>query len=371
MSIISVGAELLNGDVLDTNSTFLARELTYAGAKVRRVTEVDDTLEEIRDELVREGTRSNIIITTGGLGPTSDDKTREAIAQTVGVPLEERSESLERLVAYLERRGRALNETNRRQARFPQGATILPNGYGTADAFITDYGATAIISLPGPPKELEPLFREAVLPWLIRRFPGIVRAPRRYLRCFGLSEAHVGAQLEQAGLPAAIDIAYRPQFPEILLSFFVTDGGIPLAEQEQLLEEAEHRAREVLGEAHIISSDPEERLPEAVAKLLKSKQVTLAAAESCSGGLFAHRLVSLAGSSEFFLASLVTYSNEAKEVFAGVKPSLIEHYGAVSEQTAIAMARGARFRIGADLAISITGIAGPDGGSDEKPVGTV
>lgn len=374
LSLLAIGNELVHGKIVDTNSAAIAQAADAAGLRIRRVVLCGDSGPEILAELKTAIADSSVVITTGGLGPTSDDLTRETLAEAAGVQLIENSEALAKLVAWSEKRKRPLNDNNKKQAFFPEGAERIINPVGTADAFITTLRdpsgrAVPVISLPGVPREMKTLLAEAVLPWIAARYPAPPQSPAVTFRCFGLSESHLGSVIDGLKLPATIEVAYRPQFPEILISL-THRGNEPLVERTAALSSLRTTVGAAIGEEFIFSESASETMPEVVSQLLAERGITLAAGESCSGGLLAHRLVSLPGASRYFLGSAVTYSNDAKTVLLGVHEAQVQEYGAVSAAVAIEMARGARVRLGAGIAVSVTGIAGPDGGSEEKPVGT-
>ncbi len=375
VSYIAIGSELLSGAVTDSNSSYLAKETSALGFQTERVSLVDDIQDVIVGEIEAAVNSSDVVFTTGGLGPTSDDCTRQAVAQAAGVELQQSEESVERLKQYASSRGRALNANSLLQALFPKGAEILINEVGTADAFITliqndDLEQIPVISLPGPPSELRHVFGKSVRPYLEQRF-GVAPSPQLYLRCFGLSESHVGTLIDSLKLPEGVSVAYRPTFPELLLTLSLTPAHSSAKDGKEKLRAASSLIEQILGAEFIFARESPTRLSQVVANLLREKGLRLSAAESCTGGMLSEQLVAVPGASSFLLSSLVTYSNSAKEVFLGVKPALLEAKGAVSEEVAKAMAYGAKNRIGADIAVSTTGIAGPDGGSEEKPVGTL
>jgi nicotinamide-nucleotide amidase len=375
VTLIAIGSELLSGQVLDTNSAFLARELTALGFRTIRIAVIDDIQSQMVDEIRTALCDSDLVLTTGGLGPTSDDCTRHAVAEAASLELSTSEDAVARLTAHAERRGRPLNKASFRQALFPRGAEILINTVGTADAFITDILSrnsvkVPVVSLPGPPRELTHVFAEQVSPRLQTRF-SIRTAATLCFRCFGLSESHVGSVVDTLTLPESVRVAYRPHFPELLITLSLNPADAEHTDGANYLEQAFSMIAAGIGPEFIFTRDANQHLADALAALLRERGLRLATAESCTGGLLAHKLVSSPGASDYFLASIVSYSNSAKEVFLGVKPSLLEAVGAVSEETARAMAYGVKNRIGADIAVSITGVAGPDGGSEEKPVGTV
>lgn len=373
-TLLAIGNELVFGKIVDTNSAAIAQATYAEGLRMRRVVLCSDSCAEIVAELKRAAEDSSLIITTGGLGPTSDDLTREALAEASGTTLVESAAALAKLVAWAAQRKRPLNENNKKQALFPMGAERIENTVGTADAFVTNLRNLAgtevpVISLPGVPREMKHLLAEAVLPWIRARFPLPIQAPSISFRCFGLSESHLGSVIDGLTLPESIEVAYRPQFPEILISL-THRGSQSVAVRTTELSSLRESVGAAIGEEFIFSDTADKTMPEVVSALLQTQQITFAVGESCSGGLLAHRLISLAGASAYFLGSAVTYSNDAKTTLLGVHGAQIEEYGAVSSQVAREMARGARIRFGASIAVSITGIAGPDGGSPEKPVGT-
>ena len=263
-----------------------------------------------------------------------------------------------------------MNENNLRQVQFPKGAEIITNRIGTADSFVTMIGNTPVISLPGVPIETQTIFSEQLVAWLQSRFPSDEGgAPSFYWRCFGCSESYLGRQIESCSIAPEIEVSYRPMFPEILLTFTHRRAASKEDKQKELTLIQPVLAA-AIGDDFIVSREEHVTLPEALLSILKDRKLTLAVAESCSGGLIAHLLTSHEGASEVFLSSVVSYSNESKSIFLGVRPAMLKRYGAVSHEIAVEMARGAKYKTGADIAVSITGIAGPGGGTEEKPVGT-
>ena len=359
------------GYVLNTHQQWLCRELSDRGYIVSRQTAVNDTATDIQ-EAVREAlARADVIITTGGLGPTSDDRTRDMIANLLQRVLREEPEVLRRIEAFFGRRKRPMPASTRLQALVPEGATLLQNEYGTAPGLAIEFpnagGSGLLLMLPGPPRELRPMFLNQVLPMLAQRFgapPGFCCC---VLRTVGIGESFLEERIapELAALMArGLDVGYCARVGEVDLRF------IARAEQaESLVQEAEQIARKHL-RGFIYGRDPE-ALDAVVVRLLTEKKKSLALAESCTGGYIANRITNIPGASAVFRAGLVTYSNEAKENFLGVRSETLREHGAVSEAVAREMAEGARARTGVDYAISVTGIAGPGGGSDVKPVGTV
>ncbi|HKX31907.1 MAG TPA: competence/damage-inducible protein A [Blastocatellia bacterium] len=365
--IIAIGSEMLTPFRLDTNSLWLTERLNAIGVEVKLKTVVGDDdarLEEtIRDSL----RRSEIVISTGGLGPTEDDITRKIFARVLKRHLVLHDEILDQIKARFARRGVPMPEINSRQALVISGAEILENQNGTAPGMLIQEGTCTVVLLPGPPREMKPIFDSAVLPRLKERAgEGVLR--RRCLSIFGLTESRTDE--------LAAPIYTRYQNPSTTILF--KDGQIELhlsaqarqaEEAERLLDELTGQLDEVLGE--YVFSRREETMEEVVGQLLRSNHYTLAAAESCTGGLLSGRITEVPGSSDYFLESVVSYSNESKIKLLGVPDNLIVQHGAVSDEVAGAMAEGIRRLARSTFGIGITGIAGPGGGSAEKPVGLV
>ena len=365
--IIAVGSELLTPDRLDTNSLFLTAELNAIGIEVLRKTVVGDNRDLLSEAFRDALNRVPLIISCGGLGPTEDDLTRETVADLLGRKLRRNDAILRYIEGRFRSMGREMPEVNVRQAMVPEGAEILENPRGTAPGLWLEDGGRAVVLLPGPPRELKPLFREQVLPRLERRASG-VRMHSRELRVTGLGESHV----EQRILPI-----YK-RFPEVQTTILAAPGETQI--HLRFWTEDAARAKKTLDEivqgfeialADRIFSQDGRALEEVVAEQLTLNNATIAAAESCTGGLLAQRLTSIAGSSSYFLGGVVCYSNELKTAWADVPAEMIAAKGAVSPEVAVALAEGIRRRVGSTLGVGITGIAGPGGGSDEKPVGTV
>jgi nicotinamide-nucleotide amidase len=365
--IIAVGSELLTPDRLDTNSLFLTEELNAIGIEVLRKTVVGDNRELLAEAFRDALNRVPLIISSGGLGPTEDDLTRETVADLLGRKLRRNDEILRHIEGRFRSMGREMPEVNVRQAMVPEGAEILENPRGTAPGLWLEDGGRAVVLLPGPPRELKPLFREQVLPRLERRVSG-VRMHSRELRVTGLGESHVEQRIQ----------AIYKRFPEVQTTILAAPGETQI--HLRFWTEDAARAKKTLDEivqgfeialADRIFSQDGRALEEVVAEQLTLNNATIAAAESCTGGLLAQRLTSIAGSSSYFLGGVVCYSNELKTAWADVPSEMIAAKGAVSPEVAVALAEGIRRRVGSTLGVGITGIAGPGGGSDEKPVGTV
>ena len=365
--IIAIGSEMLTPFRLDTNSLWLTERLNAMGIEVRLKTVVGDD-ESRLEETVRDAMkRSEIVISTGGLGPTEDDITRKIFSRVMKRQLVLEDAILEKIRARFARRNMPMPEINARQALVINGAKILENNNGTAPGMLITEGKCTVALLPGPPREMKPIFDASVAPVLKQR-AGDLLIMRRTLSIFGLTESATDE------LAAPIYTQYKNPSTTILFK----DGQIELhltaqarneTETAKLLDELGGRLDEVLGE--YVFSRSNETLEEVVGKLLKLRGYTLATAESCTGGLLAGRITEVPGSSEYFIEGVVSYSNEAKIDLLGVPKKLIETHGAVSEQVAGAMAAGIRKRAGSTFGISVTGVAGPGGGSAEKPVGLV
>jgi competence/damage-inducible protein CinA-like protein len=365
--IIAIGSEMLTPFRLDTNSLWLTERLNSMGVEVKLKTVVGDD-ESRLEETVRDAMkRSEIVIATGGLGPTEDDITRKIFARVLKRRLILEDAILEKLRARFARRNMAMPEINARQALVIHGAQILENNNGTAPGMLITEGNRTIVLLPGPPREMKPIFDALVAPVLKQR-AGDMLIARRTLSIFGLGESAVDE------LAAPIYTKYQNPSTTILFK----DGQIELHltaqarnenETVKLLDDLAGRLDEVLGE--YIFSRNNETLEEVVGQSLKMRGYTLATAESCTGGLLAGRITDVPGSSEYFLEGVVSYSNEAKIDLLGVPKKLIATHGAVSEQVAGAMAAGIRKRAGSTFGVGVTGVAGPGGGSPEKPVGLV
>ncbi len=365
--IIAVGSELLTPDRLDTNSLYLTEQLNSVGIEVVRKTVVGDN-ESLLREVFREAMgRVELIISSGGLGPTQDDLTRETVADLLGRRLRRDEKIVQHIQGRFRSLGREMPELNIRQAMVPEGAEVLENPRGTAPGLWIEDSGHFIALLPGPPRELKPLFREQVLPRLERRVSG-VRLFQRQLRVTGLGESHV----EQRILPiysryadVTTTILSAPGEIQIHLRMWTADA----AQAKKTLDEIVQGFEIALTDR--IYSEDGRSLEEVVAHELTANGATISAAESCTGGLLAQRLTSVAGSSSYFLGGVVCYSNELKTTWADVRPEMILSKGAVSSEVAVALAEGIRRRVGSTIGVGITGIAGPGGGTEEKPVGTV
>lgn len=365
--IIAVGSELLTPDRLDTNSLFLTEELNKLGIEVLRKTIVGDNRELLAAAFREALNRVSLVISSGGLGPTEDDLTRETVAELLGRRLQQSEEVVRAIEARFRSFKRDMPAVNLRQAMVPEGAQVLNNPRGTAPGLWLENAGRMIALLPGPPSELRPLFREEVLPRLQPRVSG-VRMIKRELRVTGLGESHVEERIRPIYMrykDVNTTILASPGEIQIHLRMWTDD----FLHADAALDEMVRSFELALGDR--IYAHSAESLEQVVAALLTDNRATIAAAESCTGGLLAERLTRIPGSSSYFLGGVVCYSNELKTAWADVSADLIAKKGAVSSEVAIALAEGIRRRAGSMLGVGITGVAGPGGGSEEKPVGTV
>ena len=365
--IIAVGSEMLTPDRLDTNSLFLTEELNKLGIEVVRKSVVGDNREYLSEAFKGALDRVELVIASGGLGPTEDDLTRETVAELLGRKLVRNEEIFRYIEGRFRQLGREMPAVNVRQAMVPERAEVLQNPRGSAPGLWIDVDGRVVVLLPGPPRELKPMFQEQALPRLQTR-AGAVRMFKRELRVAGMGES-------------AVEQLIRPiytRYSDVNTTILAAPGEIQL--HLRAWTDDAHHAKKTLDEMvqgfeialtdRIFSQDGSP-LEEVVAQLLTMNSATIATAESCTGGLLAQRLTSIAGSSSYFLGGVVSYSNERKTAWADVPPELIAAKGAVSAEVAVALAEGIRRRVGSTLGVGVTGIAGPGGGTEEKPVGTV
>jgi nicotinamide-nucleotide amidase len=365
-AVLCIGTELTRGELLNSNATWLAESLTRIGLEVTAIDCVDDDRGRIEAYLRRLSAEHRVLVCTGGLGPTTDDITTECAAKVAGVELVRDQASLEHIKELLRRYGRPeLAASNAKQADFPAGARILPNPNGTAPGFGVKLGNCAAYFMPGVPREMKGIFDESITPDLA----ALITEARHQvvLRCFGLPESEVNDRLAGVEAQHGVIIGYRASLPEIEVKVLASASS-----REAALDVAQRAAADVrarLGD--FVYGEGFGSLPEHVGGLLSEGGLTVAIAESCTGGLAAELLTRIPGSSRYFLGGVVAYANAVKTALLGVPAELIAAHGAVSAEVARAMAEGVRQRLGADLGLAFTGIAGPDGGTAEKPVGLV
>lgn len=372
--IVTIGDELLDGDRTDTNARWIARFLADRGLSTVRILSVGDdpsaiaaAVSEGLATLRWESPGAALLLTTGGLGPTRDDRTRDAVSELFGRPLREDPDVRERIRERFRQMGReGLPETNRRVTRVPEGATVLPNSVGTAPGLVLEESGVRVVLLPGVPAEMRHLADDRLAPLLAEWFPGRLDPPvRRVVHTTGIPESELAARLEEREeVWAGVNLAYRPSVRGVELAFSARgpDAGAQLDRVIGALEP-------VLAPWRIDESDGD--AAGAVLRAFREREWTLAIAESCTGGLMGARLTAVPGSSDVFLGGVVAYADRAKTELLGVPTDVIREHGAVSDAAARAMADGARDRFGSDWAVSVTGVAGPGGGTPDKPVGTV
>lgn len=378
VEVLNIGTELLLGNVLNSHAAYLGRKLTQLGATITRQVCVNDTGHDIVDALKDAIARADLVITTGGLGPTSDDITRNIIAEHFDLKMKLDEKALQNIEVRFKRRGGVVPETTKVQAYVPEISTVLYNANGTAPGLMIPLGKIPklkqapckwIVMLPGPPREMHPMFDLQVYPWLQDEFKSVLPViDCRVLKVAGKGESFIAEKIEPvlADLKG-LEIGYCARPNEVDVRLFV--NGSNRDEVFKLADVAEKRTREVIG--NDIFGSGNETLEEVIVKLLQAKHQTVATAESCTGGFLSSRITNVAGSSNVFRKGFVVYSNDAKSAMLGVPGHLIVEHGAVSEPVARSLAECAIHKAEADYAIGITGIAGPTGGSDDKPVGTV
>ena len=365
-AILSTGDELTTGKVIDTNSAFIADRLFSMGIKVAAVLKVGDDREALLWAMREAADLGEIIIGTGGLGPTEDDLTSEVVAEFLGCPLVQNEEIAAALRKRFEARRIPWTANNLKQALFPQGAEILPNPVGTAPGFRVSFGENKTLSwLSGVPQEMTAMFDQTVMPWIVAMRGGQDQIFSQAFKVYGLTESKLDDLVKPIGLEPGIKLSFRAHYPDLTLRVTVAGAS---EEQRRFIETCK-RIRLILG-SHIYA-EGDTTLEQRVGQLLSERHRTLALAESCTGGLISHRITGIAGSSAYYLGGVTSYANDVKVKLLGVTPATLEKYGAVSQETALEMSHGIRERIGADFGLSVTGIAGPGGGTPEKPVGTV
>lgn len=364
--ILSVGTELLMGQIANTDAQYLSRRLAELGIALYRHTVVGDNPARVKEALNEALSRSDIVITTGGLGPTEDDLTKEMVAEYFDLEMQLHRPSLEAIEAFMARVGHPMTENNRKQAYFPVGALILPNACGTAPGCVVEQGDKAVAVLPGPPHEMKDMFDKQLAPWLAKRSGAHIES--RFLRVFGIGESRLETMLKDLFHTDNPTLALYcgPGEVQARVSALAPDAHAARA----LIAPLEDEIRRRLGDA-VYGEGADNSIEKTAFTLLKSRGETVTFAESCTGGLLAARLVGVPGASAVLEESHVTYSDAAKTRVLGVKLETLEKYTAVSEAVAREMAEGARRISGADWAVSTTGYAGPDGGADGTPVGTV
>jgi nicotinamide-nucleotide amidase len=371
LEILSIGDELLIGQVVNTNATFISKEFDNIGIATRRIVTVGDNKPIIQEALAQALSHVDIAVVTGGLGPTHDDVTKEAIAEFFGLGYEFNEEAYRNCLSIFERRGKYMPENNRSQAEVIKGSVVLQNALGTAPGMILhslpNYSGKYVVIMPGVPAEMQEMMRRDVVPYFAPLSQTYIK--HTHLMTSGIGESHLAELIgdEKNFLTPGSTLAYLPQTASVNLR--VTTRG---RDREQVEREnaaiVAHIASRIQKYLYATEAQPLEAF---VGRLLQERKLTLATAESCTGGLIAHRITNIAGASKFFMQSYVVYNNLAKVQTLGVKQETLERHGAVSEEVALEMAKGCLRHSGADIALATTGIAGPGGGTETKPVGMV
>jgi len=368
--IVATGTELLLGETLNTSVHFLTGKLSSLGIEVDYHTTVGDNSERLEQVLRQAIERTDLLVTTGGLGPTVDDLTKELVAKVLNIKMELDPSSLEQIKQFFGRRKAPMPLNNEKQAYFPQNSKILPNPIGTAPGAIIEKNGKTVIILPGPPFEMTPMFNTYVWPELQKNIdPNAERMNERVLKVFGMGESAIEEVLADLISLTNLSMSLLAKRAEMHIRLVARSSRKMSTEADEVLNRAEEEIRRRLGNK--VFGRDQETMIGIVGQLLKNQQLTIATAESCTGGLLGASLTQEPGSSGFYLGGVISYSNSLKQGLLGVNEESLLKYGAVSEEVASEMAEGIRSQVGADLAISTTGIAGPGGGTDQKPVGLV
>jgi competence/damage-inducible protein CinA-like protein len=364
--ILCVGTELLLGDIVNTNAQYIAKRLAELGITVYHQTVVGDNPKRLKEAYKLAFNRADLVINTGGLGPTKDDLTKEIAAEYFGKKLILNEEELKKIEGYFIKINRKMSESNKKQAYLPENSTIIPNKNGTAPGCIIDEKGKIVVLLPGPPREMKPMFANTVIPYLKKYENGVLYS--KVLRVIGVGESAAEEMMRDI-----IDSQTNPTIATYAkdseVTFRITAKGDNDKQAKKMIEPMESEIRKRLGDN--VYAEGETCLENVLAEMLVNKNITIAAAESCTGGMVSSKLINYPGISSVFMEGAVTYSNEAKMHRLGVKKETLDKYGAVSSETAAEMAEGIAKSAGTDIGISTTGIAGPDGGTPEKPVGLV
>lgn len=364
--IIAIGTEILLGDIVNTNAQFLAKELAALGIDVYHQSVIGDNEERIIESFEKAFERCDLVITTGGLGPTQDDLTKELGAKCFNKKLVLHEPSLDWIKTYLDMKDEAIVEANKKQAYFPEGSIILPNPNGTAPGSIVSENNKILINLPGPPREMKPMFNDHVKKYLEGITGEIIKS--KILRLFGIGESLMAQKLNNL-IQNSKNPTVAPYAKDNDVTLRITAKGNSEKECDDLINPVDKEIKDALGE--YIYGEGETSLENVVSEILCNNKLSVSTAESCTGGMIAASLISYPGISDVFKEGAVTYSNESKMKRLGVSKETLDRYGAVSEETAREMAIGIAREANTDISISTTGIAGPGGGTDEKPVGLV
>ncbi len=364
--ILCVGTEILLGEIVNTNAVYIAQELARMGIDLYHQTVVGDNPERLKDALEIAFSRADLVIMTGGLGPTYDDLTKETVANYFGRKMEEHGPSMERLTEFFTKMNRPMTENNRKQAFMPEGAIVFLNDNGTAPGLAVEGEGKVAVMMPGPPREMKPMFANQVFPYLMKFSDKIIKSHEIHM--IGIGESRMEYELHDY-IESLEDVTVAPYAKDGECMLRVTAAAKTPEAAEELMKPVMQELEERMGK-YIYGIDLP-NLETAVVKLLTEQGKTIASAESCTGGMLSKRITDVAGASKVFGCGVCSYANETKVRVLGVSEETLAQYGAVSEQTAAEMAAGVRKLAGADIGISTTGIAGPDGGTPEKPVGRV
>ncbi|WP_428663674.1 competence/damage-inducible protein A [Runella sp.] len=366
--VITIGDEILFGQITDTNTQWISTELTNIGIRTIRKSSVGDTEGAILEILAEAEKRADVILITGGLGPTKDDITKKTLCTYFNTELYINEEALTFITAFFEKRGRPMTDLNRMQAALPKNSTYIPNLWGTAPGMWIEHNGKVFISMPGVPFEMKNLMTHAMLPKLQAFFETPV-IYHKMIHTIGIGESFLAERIAdwEDNLPSHIKLAYLPNFGQVRLRLTATGTDL-----EQLKKDAQTEVEKLIPliSINIFGYDNVE-IENVIGALLKERGQTLSTAESCTGGYASHLVTKVPGSSQYFVGGVVSYSNEVKIAELGVKPETLAAFGAVSEQTVVEMAEGVRKRLNTTYGIAASGVAGPDGGTDEKPVGTI
>ena len=368
VAILTVGDELLIGQVVDTNSAWMARQLNTHGIRVVKVLTVSDTLPDIKQGLEEVLAVAEVVLMTGGLGPTKDDVTKKALAEFFGQGFRFDQPTYDRILKLFERWGRSSTPAHKEQCYMPEGADLLFNKMGTAPGMWFKENGQVLVSMPGVPYEMKYLMEHEVIPRLKKTFP-VQPIVHRTILTVGEGESRIAARIEdiEANLPEQVKLAFLPGLGQVRLRLTAT--GLEEDALNELVDAKKKEIEERLQE--FIYGYDDDKLERVIGQMLADRGLTLCTAESCTGGYLAHQITSISGSSKYFMGSIIAYANQVKMRQLGVKPETLEQHGAVSEQTVIEMVKGALKLLQTDIAVSVSGIAGPTGGTPDKPVGTV
>ena len=364
--ILCIGTEILIGDIVNTNANYISKRLSDYGFDVLYHSVCGDNKLRLEETLKHALSRADLVVTTGGLGPTYDDISVELCAKVFGLLCHTDENVVSRLMEYFSKAGRVMTENNLKQALVPDGATVFMNEFGTAPGIAVEMDGKVVVMLPGPPREMKPMIENQILPFLSKYTNHVLVSSN--VNIIGMGESSVEEKLYDL-MTKSTNPTLAPYVNEGEVRVRVTGSGADENEAKLKVSKTVDKVKEILGK--VVYDVDSKSVEHSLVKLLIERKKTIATAESCTGGLVSAALTEVPGASEVFSFGVCTYANEAKINLLGVKPETLERYGAVSEQTAMEMADGVRKLSGADITLSLTGIAGPGGGSDEKPVGLV